>query len=57
MPSLSPADLYPERGNRSPYTLLDVRAPVEIAAGALPFAVAQPILTDDERQRLTDASA
>ncbi len=52
MPSLSPADLYPERRGGAPYTLLDVRAPVEIAAGAVPFALAQPILTDDERRQV-----
>lgn len=50
--ALAPADLYPERGGGSPYTLLDVRAPVEVAAGAVPSAVAQPILTDDERRQV-----
>lgn len=34
------------------HTLLDVRAPVEVAAGALPFSVARPTLTDDERRQV-----
>lgn len=49
---LSPADLYPECGGCSRYTLLDVRAPVEVAAGALPAAASHPILTDDERHQV-----
>ena len=49
MPLLSPADLYPARTGRSTFTLLDVRAPVEVAAGALPGAALHPLLTDEER--------
>ena len=49
MPTLSPTDLYPVGAGCPAYTLLDVRAPVEAAAGALPGAVLQPILSDEER--------
>lgn len=49
---LEPPDLYPVGFGVPAYTLLDVRAPVEVAAGALPFAVTQPILTDEERHRV-----
>ena len=49
MSLLSPADLYPVGTGHSTFTLLDVRAPVEVAAGALPGAALQPILTDEER--------
>ena len=52
MPAISPADLYPKGAGVSTYTLLDVRAPVEVAAGALPLAVTQPILSDDERHQV-----
>lgn len=50
--SLEPADLYPTGAGVPAFTLLDVRAPVEVAAGALPFAVTEPILTDDERRQV-----
>ena len=50
--TLEPSDLYPARGGVPAYTLLDVRAPVEVAAGGLPFAVSEPILTDDERRQV-----
>ncbi|CAA9571191.1 MAG: Selenophosphate-dependent tRNA 2-selenouridine synthase [uncultured Truepera sp.] len=49
---LEPPDLYPEGAGVPAFTLLDVRAPVEVAAGALPFSVSQPILTDAERHRV-----
>ena len=46
---LQPHELYPEGGGTSPFTLLDVRAPVEYARGAMPFSVNEPILTNSER--------
>lgn len=49
MSLLSPADLYPVGAGRSTYHLLDVRAPVEVSAGALPGAALHPILSDEER--------
>ncbi len=49
MSLLSPADLYPVSAGRPALTLLDVRAPVEVAAGALPGAALHPILSDEER--------
>ena len=52
MSFIEPPDLYPSGAGRPAFTLLDVRAPVEVAAGGLPFAVTQPILTDDERRRV-----
>jgi len=47
--NLTPSDIYPSGGGRAPYQLIDVRAPVEVASGALPGAVALPLLTDEER--------
>ena len=46
---LRPHDLYPRGGGASPFNLLDVRAPVEFARGAMPHALNEPILTDEER--------
>ena len=46
---LQPHELYPEGGGASPFTLLDVRAPVEYARGAMPTSLNEPILTDEER--------
>jgi tRNA 2-selenouridine synthase len=49
---IGPADVYP-RGAGSPrFTVIDVRAPVEVARGALPGAVNLPILEDEERHRV-----
>lgn len=47
--NLTPSDIYPSGGGRAPFQLLDVRAPVEVAGGALPGAVALPLLDDEER--------
>jgi tRNA 2-selenouridine synthase len=46
---LAPDDLYPEGGAVPSHRLIDVRAPVEVARGALPGAVSLPLMTDDER--------
>lgn len=52
MPLITPAQLYPPGAGRAAYTLLDVRAPVEVARGALPGAVAKPLLNDAERHQV-----
>lgn len=46
---MTPAALFPVAAGSATYTLIDVRAPVEVAGGAVPSAVSLPILTDDER--------
>ena len=46
------ADLYPPGAGRPRYRLLDVRAPIEVERGALPWSVNLPILEDDERHRV-----
>lgn len=45
-----PADaLYREGAGRASHRLIDVRAPIEVARGALPGAVALPLMDDAER--------
>ncbi len=46
---LHPHDLYPRGGGTPSFNLLDVRAPVEFARGAMPFSLNEPILTTHER--------
>ncbi len=46
---MRPEDLYPPAGGRPARRPIDVRSPGEVAKGALPGAVALPILDDDER--------
>lgn len=46
---LAPEALYPEGGGGAARMLIDVRAPVEVARGALPGAAALPLMSDDER--------
>jgi tRNA 2-selenouridine synthase len=46
---LSPHDVYPIGAGAPARSLLDVRAPVEVGRGALPFAKALPLMTDEER--------
>jgi len=46
---LSPADVYPAGAGKSPYAIIDVRSPIEVARGALPGAHAVPLMSDDER--------
>lgn len=52
MPLISPAQLYPSGAGRAAYTLLDVRAPIEVARGALPGALTHPLLSDAERHQV-----
>jgi tRNA 2-selenouridine synthase len=49
---LTPDALYPEGGGAPTHRLIDVRAPVEVARGALPGAVPLPLVTDDERHAI-----
>ena len=49
---VSPADVYPRGGRDAGLTVLDVRAPLEVARGALPGAENVPILEDSERHRV-----
>jgi tRNA 2-selenouridine synthase len=46
------ADLYPPGGGRPRHQLLDVRAPIEVERGALPWSVNLPILEDHERHQV-----
>lgn len=46
---IAPRHVYPLGGRVSPYTLLDVRSPIEVGRGALPGAVSLPLMTDSER--------
>lgn len=46
---IAPRHVYPLGGRVSPYTLLDVRSPIEVGRGALPGAVSLPLMTDAER--------
>ena len=49
---IEPKDLYPRRSDAPAFRLLDVRAPVEVARGAMPYSVHEPILTDEERHEV-----
>ena len=49
---ISPAEVYPQAAGEAPFRVLDVRAPVEVARGALPGSVNLPILEDEERHRV-----
>lgn len=51
-PLIEPATLYPAGAGRAAYKLIDVRAPLEVAQGALPDSAALPILTDEERHQV-----
>lgn len=46
---LEPPDLFPPGAGAPTRALIDVRAPIEVARGALPGAHNRPILEDDER--------
>lgn len=46
---LTPEELYREGGGAPVRRLIDVRAPVEVARGALPDAVSLPLMSDAER--------
>lgn len=47
-----PGDVYGAAAGEARFRVLDVRAPVEVARGALPNSVNLPILADEERHRV-----
>lgn len=47
---LSPEQILPPRAGRPVRRIIDVRAPCEVAKGALPGALCLPILNDEERK-------
>ncbi len=49
---LPPEVLYPAGACTAPFTIIDVRSPVEVARGALPGAHALPLLSDEERHQV-----
>lgn len=49
---IDPAALYPAGAGASPFVVIDVRSPVEVARGALPGAHALPLLSDAERHEV-----
>jgi tRNA 2-selenouridine synthase len=46
---IAPADVYPAGGRSPGFTVIDLRAPIEVARGELPGSVNLPILEDQER--------
>lgn len=49
---IEPAQVFPVGAERPPCRLIDVRAPLEVARGELPFSVNVPILEDEERRQV-----
>jgi tRNA 2-selenouridine synthase len=49
---LSPRALFPDGAGTPARQLIDARAPIEVARGALPFTHALPLMTDEERKRV-----
>jgi tRNA 2-selenouridine synthase len=52
MPDLLPVSLYPVGGGEPPLAIIDVRSPVELDRGSLPWAHALPLLSDAERHEV-----
>ena len=52
MPVLEPSQLFKRGAKKPTHTLLDVRAPLEVQRGALPYSRFEPILTDSERHQV-----
>ncbi|MEJ2292430.1 MAG: tRNA 2-selenouridine(34) synthase MnmH [Deinococcales bacterium] len=46
---IRPAELYPEGASAPARSLIDVRAPIEVARGAMPGSHALPLMSDAER--------
>lgn len=49
---VSPRALFPDGAGTPARQLIDARAPIEVARGALPFAHALPLMTDEERRQV-----
>ncbi len=49
---LEPQQLYPTGAGQPARALIDVRAPVEVARGVMPFSRTLPLMTDAERQQV-----
>ena len=54
---LTPEELYGVGGGVPTRRLIDVRAPIEVARGALPGALSLPLMSDDERHAVGRAYA
>jgi len=52
MPVLEPSQLFKRGAGKPTHTLLDVRAPLEVERGALPYSQFEPILNDSERHQV-----
>jgi tRNA 2-selenouridine synthase len=52
MSLITPPDFYLPNAGRPAFQLLDVRAPLEVAKGAMPYSVFEPILTNEERHQV-----
>jgi tRNA 2-selenouridine synthase len=52
MALITPENLYPAGAGLPSFQLLDVRAPIEIERGAMPYSAFEPILTNEERHKV-----
>jgi tRNA 2-selenouridine synthase len=52
MTLLKPSELYALGAGIPTFQLLDVRAPVEVERGAMPYSIFEPILTNEERHEV-----
>lgn len=49
---MTPQQVFPVAAEQARYRLIDVRAPAEVARGAIPGAIHEPILNDEERHQV-----
>jgi tRNA 2-selenouridine synthase len=49
---IKPQELYPAQSGQPTGQLLDVRAPIEVERGAMPYSIFEPILTNEERHQV-----
>ena len=52
MTLIQPQDLYPAQAAKPSFQLLDVRAPIEVERGAMPYSFFEPILNNEERHQV-----